>query len=385
MKNVVMKFGGTSVADADAIRRLITIVSDRRRDDPRAPCRRTAAPRRALDGRRPALSAPEHRPSREGHAPRPVHHGPAGPERLLEREEDLALAYADVVREEMRPLRRRRRRRPARRAVGEGARPQARPYALQMLERALDGGGARPRCTSASALRPSCRHHPPACLVPLGAGRQPGRADPIETAQSNLELGVLETLAGKTVILGVIALDTAAVETPRRWPSASVARCPTRRPANSTAAAPDCGMKYLPRDAAFAKLEALVAGARLVHGSSPPRPEQPRAPRRRRLCPRVSAGAEGRMLRNSAGRGSSGSSGFGRDSVCVPVARVAPRPGPVSLATVHSPEGASRTSQCSSADASALSAAARALASSRVMATAYGSRSPAVLASSRGC
>ena len=29
-------------------------------------------------------------------------------------------------------------------------------------------------------------------------------------------------------------------------------------------AAPDCGMKYLPRDAAFAKLQALVAGARLV-------------------------------------------------------------------------------------------------------------------------
>jgi 5-methyltetrahydropteroyltriglutamate--homocysteine methyltransferase len=29
-------------------------------------------------------------------------------------------------------------------------------------------------------------------------------------------------------------------------------------------AAPDCGMKYLPRDAAYAKLEAMVAGAALV-------------------------------------------------------------------------------------------------------------------------
>jgi 5-methyltetrahydropteroyltriglutamate--homocysteine methyltransferase len=28
--------------------------------------------------------------------------------------------------------------------------------------------------------------------------------------------------------------------------------------------APDCGMKYLPREVAFGKLKAMVAGARLV-------------------------------------------------------------------------------------------------------------------------
>ena len=78
------------------------------------------------------------------------------------------------------------------------------------------------------------------------------------------------------------------------------------------------------------------------------------------------------MLRKRAGRGSAGSSGFGRDSVWVPVGRLAPRPGPVSLATSHALEGAALMSQCSSADAAALSAAARAVASSRVMSTGYG-------------
>ena len=51
MKNVVMKFGGTSVADADAIRRLIAIVSAQA-----ATIRRAAGRRRVRDveGDRPA-------------------------------------------------------------------------------------------------------------------------------------------------------------------------------------------------------------------------------------------------------------------------------------------------------------------------------------------
>jgi len=85
----------------------------------------------------------------------------------------------------------------------------------------------------------------------------------IETAQSNLDLGVLERLAGKTVILGVIGLDTAAVETPATV-AARIRRALPHKDAAELVAAPDCGMKYLPREAAFAKLEALVAGAQLV-------------------------------------------------------------------------------------------------------------------------
>ena len=74
---------------------------------------------------------------------------------------------------------------------------------------------------------------------------------------------MLDTLAGKTVILGVIALDTAEVETPETV-AERIRRALPHKGVGELIAAPDCGMKYLPRDAAFAKLQALVAGAQLV-------------------------------------------------------------------------------------------------------------------------
>jgi 5-methyltetrahydropteroyltriglutamate--homocysteine methyltransferase len=85
----------------------------------------------------------------------------------------------------------------------------------------------------------------------------------IETAQSGLDLNVLESLPEKTIILGVLDLSTDEVETPatvrdrirRAFPYASPDRL---------VAAPDCGMKYLPRDVAYWKLEALAEGARLA-------------------------------------------------------------------------------------------------------------------------
>jgi len=85
----------------------------------------------------------------------------------------------------------------------------------------------------------------------------------IEAAQPKLDLGVLADLAGKTIILGVIDLGDPAVETPDRVAArlrAGLERVPPER----LIAAPDCGMKYLPRDVAFGKLCALSAGARLV-------------------------------------------------------------------------------------------------------------------------
>jgi 5-methyltetrahydropteroyltriglutamate--homocysteine methyltransferase len=61
----------------------------------------------------------------------------------------------------------------------------------------------------------------------------------------------------------VIALDSPAVESAEEVAGRIRRALPYKRPAELVAA-PDCGMKYLPRDAAFAKLEALVAGARAV-------------------------------------------------------------------------------------------------------------------------
>jgi 5-methyltetrahydropteroyltriglutamate--homocysteine methyltransferase len=85
----------------------------------------------------------------------------------------------------------------------------------------------------------------------------------IEAAQPKLDLGVLADLAGKTILLGVLDLGDPAVET-----VATVAerlRAGLRWVApERLVAAPDCGMKYLPRATAFGKLRAMVAAAATV-------------------------------------------------------------------------------------------------------------------------
>jgi 5-methyltetrahydropteroyltriglutamate--homocysteine methyltransferase len=83
----------------------------------------------------------------------------------------------------------------------------------------------------------------------------------IETAQSGLDLAVLDELADKTIILGVLDLSTDEVETPETVADRIRRAFPHAAP-ERLIAAPDCGMKYLSRDAAYGKLEALVEGAR---------------------------------------------------------------------------------------------------------------------------
>ena len=87
----------------------------------------------------------------------------------------------------------------------------------------------------------------------------------IEAAQPRLELSLLDGLPSKTVVLGVLDLGDPAPES-----SDTVARrieaALSRRPAAQLVAAPDCGMKHLPRATAFAKLRSLAEGARLAGG-----------------------------------------------------------------------------------------------------------------------
>ena len=85
----------------------------------------------------------------------------------------------------------------------------------------------------------------------------------IETAQAELDVSVLSELAGKTIILGVIALDSDEVETPETV-AARIRRALPHVPAERIIVAPDCGLKYLPRDVAFGKMQAMVAGAAIV-------------------------------------------------------------------------------------------------------------------------
>ena len=82
----------------------------------------------------------------------------------------------------------------------------------------------------------------------------------IETAQSGLDLGVLADLAGKTVILGVLDLSTPEVETAETV-AARVRRAYPYLGPDHLILAPDCGMKYLPRQAAEGKMRAMAAAA----------------------------------------------------------------------------------------------------------------------------
>jgi 5-methyltetrahydropteroyltriglutamate--homocysteine methyltransferase len=85
----------------------------------------------------------------------------------------------------------------------------------------------------------------------------------IEAAQPRLDLGVLADLSGKTIILGVLDLGDPAVETVDQV-AARIRAGLTRVAPDRLILAPDCGMKYLPRETAFGKLHALSEGARAV-------------------------------------------------------------------------------------------------------------------------
>src|SRR5262249_55246252 len=91
------------------------------------------------------------------------------------------------------------------------------------------------------------------------------RADTIsiEAAQPRLDLGILDDLAGKRIMLGVLDLGDPQVETAEVV--AERIRAGLRHvDADNLMPAPDCGMKYLPQQTAFGKLESLAAGAAIV-------------------------------------------------------------------------------------------------------------------------
>jgi 5-methyltetrahydropteroyltriglutamate--homocysteine methyltransferase len=146
----------------------------------------------------------------------------------------------------------------------------ARRYAVPAIDRALEGltvPTALHLCFGYAAV---VRHQKPtgySFLPQLAATR--AQQISIEAAQPKLDLGVLADLSGKTIILGVIDLGDAAVETADQVAAriqAGLAHVPPER----LIAAPDCGMKYLPRDVAFGKLRALSEGARLVRARLAP-------------------------------------------------------------------------------------------------------------------
>ena len=85
----------------------------------------------------------------------------------------------------------------------------------------------------------------------------------IEAAQPKLDCAVLSKLPSKSIILGVIDLSDPAVETPQTVVERIRRALPYVAP-DRMIIAPDCGMKYLPREVAFAKMVAMVEGARIA-------------------------------------------------------------------------------------------------------------------------
>lgn len=182
-------------------------------------------------------------------------------------EEELALDLAAAVNEEMRDLF----------AAGadvvqidepymQAYPDKARKYALPVLKRALEGltgTTALHICFGYAALVPG---RPPAYAFLTELADSPVKQISIETAQSKLDCAVLKDLPGQTIILGVIDLSTHDVETPQIV-AERIRKALPHKAAEELVIAPDCGMKYLPRDIAFGKMRALVEGAKLVRES----------------------------------------------------------------------------------------------------------------------
>jgi 5-methyltetrahydropteroyltriglutamate--homocysteine methyltransferase len=144
------------------------------------------------------------------------------------------------------------------------ARPEkARKYGLRGLEAALDGVKGTTAihiCFGYAAIihqRPSGYS-----FLPELAGSSVQQIS-IETAQSNLDCSVLEKLPGKTIILGTLDLSDMNVETPETV-ATRIRRALPYVPAERIVVAPDCGLKYLPREVAFGKMQAMVEGAKIV-------------------------------------------------------------------------------------------------------------------------
>ncbi|HET6623999.1 MAG TPA: cobalamin-independent methionine synthase II family protein [Gaiellaceae bacterium] len=179
-------------------------------------------------------------------------------------ERSLALAYADAVNEELRDLK----------AAGADvvqidepylqARPEpAREYALEAIDRALagiEGETVLHTCFGyAHVVHERLSGYP--FLRELNACAATHVS--LEAAQPALDPEVLRDVPDKVIVLGVLDLGSGEAETPEVVAGRIHAALDVLPP-ERLILAPDCGMKYLPRELAFRKLRALVAGAKLV-------------------------------------------------------------------------------------------------------------------------
>ncbi len=147
------------------------------------------------------------------------------------------------------------------------ARPEhAREYGIAAVNRAVEGIAGTTAlhiCFGYAHVMPS-KPSRYAFLAELDSSNV--RQISVEAAQPKLDLAVLAELPSKTTIVGVLDLGDMNIETPAtvaRRIEAALRYVSSER----LIVAPDCGMKYLPREIAFGKLKSMVDGARLVRGT----------------------------------------------------------------------------------------------------------------------
>jgi 5-methyltetrahydropteroyltriglutamate--homocysteine methyltransferase len=176
----------------------------------------------------------------------------------------LALAYADAVNAELRDLK----------AAGADvvqidepylqARPEpAREYAVEAVDRALDGIEGDTVLHTCFGYAHIVHDRPSGYPFLRELNECAASHLSLEAAQPDLEPDVLRELPDKVIVLGVLDLGSDEAETPEVV-AGRIRRALEVLPPERLVVAPDCGMKYLPRDLAFRKLEAMVEGARLA-------------------------------------------------------------------------------------------------------------------------
>jgi 5-methyltetrahydropteroyltriglutamate--homocysteine methyltransferase len=179
-------------------------------------------------------------------------------------QEALTMAYADVLNQEVREMK----------AAGadviqiDEPHMQAHPkesgrFGLAAIDRALEGIGGTTVVHLCFGYAYVVSDKPSGYSFLPELDKCAATAISIEAAQPNLDPVILETLPSKKVLFGVINLGDNAVETPELIAERLCGVLRHISP-DRLIAAPDCGMKYLPREVAFGKLRAMVAGAEIV-------------------------------------------------------------------------------------------------------------------------
>jgi 5-methyltetrahydropteroyltriglutamate--homocysteine methyltransferase len=176
----------------------------------------------------------------------------------------LAMAYADAVNAELKDLK----------AAGIDVvqidepylspnAERARDFALEAIDRALDGVPGPTAVHLCMGYSYVVKKKPEGYAFLPELARTRAAQISIEAAEPKLDLSILRSLPGKSVMVGVLDLGDMGIETPEavaRRIEAALAHLPPER----MIVAPDCGLKYLPRPVAYGRMCAMVEGARQV-------------------------------------------------------------------------------------------------------------------------